>query len=138
MPKLDLLVAVDHFMTDSAALADMVLPACTIFEKKDLVAGMFLQLQRPVVAPEGESKSDWEIFAGLAARMGLGDYFAGAPEDYLREMIENDHPLLQGITLERLEREDAVLLNRPAAPYVGFSDFGSERRLVVSNFTKKN
>ena len=122
VPKLDLLVAVDHFMTDSAALADIVLPACTIFEKKDLVAGMFLQLQRPIVEPEGESKSDWEIFAGLAARMGLGDYFAGAPEDYLKEMIENDHPLLQGITLERLEREDAVLLNRPPAPYVGFSD----------------
>jgi molybdopterin-containing oxidoreductase family molybdopterin binding subunit len=54
--------------------------------------------------------------------MGMGDYFAGAPEDYLKEIIENDHPLLQGITLERLEREDAVLLNRPPAPYVGFSD----------------
>jgi molybdopterin-containing oxidoreductase family molybdopterin binding subunit len=122
VPKLDLLVVVDHFMTDTAALADVILPACTIFEKKDLVAGMFLQLQRPVVEPEGESKSDWEIFSGLAAHMGMGDYFAGAPEDYLKEMIENDHPLLQGITLERLEREDAVLLNRPPAPYVGFSD----------------
>jgi anaerobic dimethyl sulfoxide reductase subunit A len=122
VPKLDLLVAVDHFMTDSAVLADVVLPACTIFEKKDLVAGMFLQLQRPVVEPEGESKSDWEIFAGLASHMGLGEYFAGAPEQYLKAAIESDHPLLQGITLERLEREDAVLLNRSPAPYVGFSD----------------
>ncbi|HMF51568.1 MAG TPA: molybdopterin-dependent oxidoreductase, partial [Candidatus Saccharimonadales bacterium] len=55
VPKLDLVVVVDHFMTDSAALADVVLPACTIFAKKDLVAGMFLQLQRAVVKPEGES-----------------------------------------------------------------------------------
>jgi molybdopterin-containing oxidoreductase family molybdopterin binding subunit len=123
VPKLDLLVVVDHFMTDSAALADVVLPACTIFEKKDLVAGMFLQLQRRAVEPEGESKSDWDIFAGLAARMGLGEYFAGAAEQYLEEMIETDHPLLQGITLDRLEREDAVLLNRPRAPYVAFTDF---------------
>jgi anaerobic dimethyl sulfoxide reductase subunit A len=122
VPKLDLLVVVDHFMTDSAALADVVLPACTIFEKKDLVAGMFLQLQRAAVEPEGESKNDWDIFAGLSARMGLGEYFAGAPEQYLKEMIENDHPLLEGITLERLEREDAVLLNRPRAPYVAFTD----------------
>jgi len=123
VPKLDLLVVVDHFMTDSAALADVVLPACTIFEKKDLVAGMFLQLQRRTVEPEGESKSDWEIFTGLAARMGIGEFFTEAPEVYLREMIETDHPLLNGITLERLEREGAVLLNRPAAPYVGFADF---------------
>jgi anaerobic selenocysteine-containing dehydrogenase len=123
VPRLDLLVVVDHFMTDTADLADVVLPACTIFEKKDLVAGMFLQLQRPAVAPEGESKSDWDIFAGLADRMGVGEYFAGPPEQYLKEMIETDHPLLKGITLERLEREDAVLLNRPAKPYVAFTDF---------------
>jgi molybdopterin-containing oxidoreductase family molybdopterin binding subunit len=123
VPKLDFLVVVDHFMTDTAELADVVLPACTIFEKKDLVAGMFLQLQRPAVAPEGESKSDWDIFTDLAARMGVGEYFAGAPEEYLREMIETDHPLLKGITLDRLEREDAILLNRPPVPYVAFTDF---------------
>jgi anaerobic dimethyl sulfoxide reductase subunit A len=123
VPNLDLLVVVDHFMTDTAALADLVLPACTIFEKKDLVAGMFLQLQRRAAEPEGESKSDFDIFAGLATRMGVGDYFARAPEDYLREMLESDHPLLKGVTLERLEREDAVLLNRPTEPYVAFRDF---------------
>jgi len=123
VPKLDFLVVVDHFMTDTAELADVVLPACTIFEKKDLVAGMFLQLQRPAVAPEGESKSDWDIFTDLAARIGVGEYFAGAPEEYLREMIETDHPLLKGITLDRLEREDAILLNRPRVPYVAFTDF---------------
>jgi molybdopterin-containing oxidoreductase family molybdopterin binding subunit len=123
VPKLDLLVVVDHFMTDTAALADVVLPGCTIFEKKDLVAGMFLQLQRPAVEPEGESKSDWDIFAGLAARMGLEKYFAAPREEYLREMIETDHPLLKGITWDRLECEDAVLLNRPREPYVAFADF---------------
>jgi anaerobic selenocysteine-containing dehydrogenase len=123
VPKLDLLVVVDHFMTDTAALADVVLPACTIFEKKDLVAGMFLQLQRPAVPPQGESKSDWDIFAGLAARMGLEAYFAGTPDEYLKEIIETDHPLLKGITLERLEKEDAVLLNRPRKPYAAFTDF---------------
>ncbi|HEY7319840.1 MAG TPA: molybdopterin-dependent oxidoreductase [Candidatus Binatia bacterium] len=123
VPKLDLLVVVDLFMTDTAALADVVLPACTIFEKQDLVAGMFLQLQRRAVIPEGESKSDWDIFAGLAARMGIGHYFAAAPEHFLKEMIETDHPLLQGITLDRLESEDAVLLKRPLEPYVSFTDF---------------
>jgi len=123
LPKLELLVVVDQFMTDTAALADVVLPACSIFEKNDLIAGMFLQLQRRAVTPEGESKSDFDVFAGLARRLGMEKLFDRQPEDYLREMIETDHPLLNGITLERLQQEDALLLNRSRAPYVGFSDF---------------
>jgi anaerobic dimethyl sulfoxide reductase subunit A len=122
LPKLEMLVVVDQFMTDTAERADIVLPTCTIFEKNDLVAGMFLQLQRQAVEPSGESKSDFDIFAGLARRMGMAELFDRAPEEYLREMIETDHPLLEGITLDRLRREDAVLLNRSAAPYVGFAD----------------
>jgi molybdopterin-containing oxidoreductase family molybdopterin binding subunit len=123
VPKLELIVVVDQFMTDTAGVADIVLPAASIFEKNDLVAGMFLQLQRQAVEPEGESKADFDIFAGLAMRMGLGQHFDRQPEDYLREMVETDHPLLKGITLERLQSEDAVLLNRPSEPYVAFSDF---------------
>jgi len=122
LPKLEFIVAVDLFMTDTAAMADIVLPACSIFEKTDLIAGMFLQLQRRVVAPQGENKSDLEIMRGLAQRMELGQYFDRQPEDYLREMLDNDQPLLRGISLERLQCEGAVLLNRPAAPYIGFAD----------------
>jgi molybdopterin-containing oxidoreductase family molybdopterin binding subunit len=123
LPKLDLHVVVDQFMTDTAELGDIVLPACSIFEKTDLVAGMFLQLQRQAVAPEGESKADFDIFAGLARRMGLGRYFDRSQEDYLREICTSDHPLLQGITFDRLQREGAVFLNRPREPYVAFKDF---------------
>jgi anaerobic selenocysteine-containing dehydrogenase len=123
VPRLDLLVVVDQFMTDTAETADIVLPACSIFEKIDLVAGMFLQLQRRAVPPEGESKADFDIFAGLAARMDLGRYFDRPAEDYLREMCAADHPLLRGITFERLQREDAVFLNRPREPYIAFKDF---------------
>jgi molybdopterin-containing oxidoreductase family molybdopterin binding subunit len=122
VPKLELIVVVDHFLTDTAEMADIVLPACSIFEKNDLVAGMFLQLQRQVVEPEGESKADFDIFAGLAQRLGLGQYFDRPQEEYLREMCESDHPLLEGITFDRLQREDAVFLNRPPEPYVAFKD----------------
>jgi molybdopterin-containing oxidoreductase family molybdopterin binding subunit len=123
VPKLELIVVVDQFMTDTAALADIVLPACSIFEKDDLVAGMFLQLQRQAVVPEGECKADFDIFAGLARRMGLGRYFDRSQEEYLREMFKSDHPLFRGITLDRLQREGAVFLNRPREPYVAFKDF---------------
>jgi len=123
VPGLDLIVVVDQFMTDTAETADIVLPACSIFEKTDLVADMFLQLQHRAVAPEGESKADFDIFAGLATRMDLGRYFDRPAEDYLREMCATDHPLLRGITLDRLQREDVVFLNRPRQPYVAFKDF---------------
>jgi molybdopterin-containing oxidoreductase family molybdopterin binding subunit len=123
LPRLELIVVADQFMTDTAEAADIVLPACSIFEKTDLVAGMFLQLQRRAVTPEGESKADFDIFAGLAARMGLGHYFDWPAEDYLREICASDHPLLRNISFDRLQREDAVLLNRPPAPYVAFTDF---------------
>ena len=122
VPQLELIVVVDHFMTDTAEAADIVLPACTIFERLDLVPGMFLQLQQKAVEPEGESKSDFDILAGLARRMGLGAYFDRNPEEYLREMLATDHPLLAGVTLERLRREHAVFLNRPQEPYVSFRD----------------
>ena len=122
LPKLELIVVVDHFMTDTAELADIVLLACTIFEKLDLVAGNFFQLQQQAVEPEGESKSDFDIFAGLAKQMGLGAYFNRQPEDYLKEMLAGQHPLLEGVTLERLQNEAAVFLNRPREPYVSFRD----------------
>jgi molybdopterin-containing oxidoreductase family molybdopterin binding subunit len=122
VPRLELIVVVDQFMTDTAETADIVLPACSIFEKNDLVAGMFLQLQHRAVEPEGESKADFDIFAGLARRMDLGQYFNRPAEDYLREMCATDHPLLRSITLDRLQREEAVFLNRPREPYVAFKD----------------
>ena len=47
VPQLEFLVVSEHFMTASAELADLVLPAATIFERLDLIPGMFLQLQQP-------------------------------------------------------------------------------------------
>jgi molybdopterin-containing oxidoreductase family molybdopterin binding subunit len=123
IPRLEFLVVSEHFMTASAELADIVLPAATIFERLDLIPGIFLQLQQPAVAPEGESKSEFDIFAGLAERMGVGEWFRRAPEAYLDETLAVKHPLLEGITLDRLRREGAVFLNRPPEPYVAFRNY---------------
>ncbi len=123
VPRLEFLVVSEHFMTASAELADLVLPAATIFERLDLVPGIFLQLQQPAVAPEGESKSEFDIFAGLAERMGFGEYFRHPPEEYLEEVLAAKDPLLEGITLDRLRREGAIFLNRSAEPYVAFRDY---------------
>ncbi len=123
IPRLEFLVVSEHFMTASADLADLVLPAATIFERLDLIPGIFVQLQQPAVAPEGESKSEFDIFKGLAERMGFGELFGEAPEYYLEEALRSTDPLLEGITLDRLRREGPVLMNSPAEPYVSFRDY---------------
>ena len=123
IPQLEFLIVSEHFMTASAELADLVLPAATIFERLDLIPGMFLQLQQPAVAPEGESQSDFDIFKGLAERMGFGALFQETPEHYLEQALISKDVLLEGITFDRLRREGAVLLNRPVEPYVSFRDY---------------
>jgi anaerobic selenocysteine-containing dehydrogenase len=80
---LDFFAHVDLFMTPTAELADVVLPASTPFEREALKIGFessaeaqsFVQLRRAIVPPEGESRADTEIVFELACRMGLGGYF---------------------------------------------------------------
>ena len=63
LPKLELVVAVDMFMTTSAQYADFVLPVCSPYEWNDLAASIgegsqdYLQLQKKVIEPLHESKS---------------------------------------------------------------------------------
>jgi anaerobic selenocysteine-containing dehydrogenase len=70
----DLFVCVhEQFMTETAAMADVVLPATTFLEHDDLYtagAHTFLQLHRPVVPPYGEARSNHEVHCALAERLG--------------------------------------------------------------------
>jgi anaerobic selenocysteine-containing dehydrogenase len=77
LKKLDFLVDVDIFMTDSARIADVVLPACTSLERSELkiYAQRHVIWTEPAVKPQWESRSDAEIIFELAKRM--------TPEDSL-------------------------------------------------------
>jgi len=70
----DLFVCVhEQFMTETAAMADIVLPATTFLEHDDMYtagAHTFLQLHRAVVPPYGECRSNHEVHCGLAERLG--------------------------------------------------------------------
>ena len=82
--RLGLMVVMDHYMTATAELADLVLPAASPFEKPQLItaAGPFgpdkpvwhLSLRRQIVDP-GEPRSDWWFWKALAERMGYGAHF---------------------------------------------------------------
>jgi anaerobic selenocysteine-containing dehydrogenase len=67
-------VVLDHFMTDTARYADIVLPATTQLEHFDVVGAWghhYLSVNLPAVPPQGEAKSHGEVMRLLAPRLGL-------------------------------------------------------------------
>ena len=90
LKKLDFLAVSDFFMTPTAALADIVLPAATSLEYDSVVAPPyypFAQVQQKVVQI-GECRSDFEITNGLASRLGLQDLFWNNSNDLLDEVLK--------------------------------------------------
>jgi anaerobic selenocysteine-containing dehydrogenase len=125
-------VVLEQFQTDTADYADVVLPVTTFLENTDLYIAYghyHLQLARRALPAPGECKSNVEIFRLLAARMGFDDpCFAETEDDMIRGLLGSGHPFLQGITLERLDRERSVRLNvSPAGqPFLPFANgFGT-------------
>jgi anaerobic selenocysteine-containing dehydrogenase len=116
-------VTLDHFLTDTAAFSDYVLPATTFLEHSDIYFAYghyYLQLARPAVAPPGEAKPNTEIFRLLAARMGLTDpCFRDTDDDLLLQALDTSSPYLEGISLALLEREHSIRLNIPVTPLAG-------------------
>ncbi|WP_127575983.1 molybdopterin-containing oxidoreductase family protein [Paenibacillus barengoltzii] len=106
----------DLFLTDTTKYADIVLPATSSFENTDLYGSYwhhYIQLQEPVIAPQGESKSNVETFKLLAAAMGFDDdAFRDTEEDMIRQALDFKHnPYLEGVTLEKLKEQRFVKLN---------------------------
>jgi anaerobic selenocysteine-containing dehydrogenase len=75
LKKLDFLVNVDIFMTDTARLSDVILPACTSFERSELkvYTDKYIVWTRRVIEPLGESRSDADIIFDLAKRLAPDD-----------------------------------------------------------------
>jgi anaerobic selenocysteine-containing dehydrogenase len=116
-------VVLDQFQTDTADYADILLPVTTFLEHTDLYLAYghyYLQMARPALPPPGETKSNVEIFRLLAHAMGFTDScFNDSEDDMIRQTLDSGHPFLDGITLERLDREHFVRLNIPE-PFVPF------------------
>ncbi|EDP64876.1 formate dehydrogenase alpha subunit [alpha proteobacterium BAL199] len=108
LEMLEHLVVQDIFLTETAAFADVVLPASAFPEKTGTVTNTNRQVQmgRQALPPPGEARQDWWIVQEIAKRMGLGWNYAG-PSEVFAEMAQV-MPSLANITWERLEREDAV------------------------------
>ncbi len=113
--KLDFVVCNDANITPSGLFADVLLPACTHFERHDVALPWYkghYYIHRPkVIEPLGESKTDFQIFTELAYRLGFGetynprsqrDYFHNADatdEAYLEDWWTNKVMAHQGVTM---------------------------------------
>ncbi len=118
-------VVMDHFQTDTADYADFILPATTQLEHWDLhrsYGHLYLTLNRPAIAPLGQSLANSEIFRRLAAALGYADpCFQESDEEILRALIERQqHPTYAGITWDRLLQDGYARLNLPQ-PYLPFA-----------------
>jgi len=118
-------VVLDHFITDTAMYADIVLPATTQLEHWDVhlaYGHYYVSLNQPSIAPVGESLPNSEIFRRLAARMGLADpMFRDSDETMIRQALASGHQHLEGITFERLLEHGWARLNLPT-PFAPYAD----------------
>ncbi|HEX4576547.1 MAG TPA: molybdopterin-dependent oxidoreductase [Edaphobacter sp.] len=107
----------EQFFTDTADYADVLLPAPTFLEVKDVQGAyghLFAQVSERAIAPLGEAKSNVALFGELGRRMGFAEACFDDREDALIDQaLTTDHPWFAGITRERLEREGHVPLQLP-------------------------
>ncbi len=131
LKRTDLFTVVhEQFFTDTTDYADILLPATTFFEQKDLVKAyghFFLQVSQQAIDPRGECRSNVELFRELALRMGFDDAcFRETVDEMIDAALASGAPQLAGITRERLEREPQVRLNlhgdESDKPWLPFAD----------------
>ena len=107
----------EQFFTDTADYADVLLPAPTFLETRDVQGSyghLFAQVSTQAIAPLGEVRDNVAVFAELARRMGFDDAcFSDSVDDLIDQSLATSHPWFAGITRERLEREGHVPLALP-------------------------
>jgi anaerobic selenocysteine-containing dehydrogenase len=120
-------VVLEHFQTDTADWADIVLPATTQLEHWDVMLSYghhYVSLNRPAIGPVGESLPNSEIFRRLAARMGLS-HPSLADDDLtmIRQALASTHEKMKGVTLDTLLETGWTRLNVPT-PFLPYADGG--------------
>lgn len=109
LEKLDFLVVIDLFMTETAEMADIVLPACSFMERSGVgyvyavTSSMpYIILRKRVIQPLGECWSDWKFWCELGRKMGYEDLFPWQTDE---EVVE--HWLKPtGLTIKQLTEQN--------------------------------
>jgi formate dehydrogenase major subunit len=146
LAALDHLVVQDIFLTETAYLADVVLPASAFAEKNGTFTNTdrLVQMGRQAIDPPGEARQDLWIIQEMARQLGL-DWQYGHVSEVFDEM-RHTMPSIGGITWDRLEREHAVTYpcvkeGDPGDPVVFVHDFprsGGRARFVPADIIPAN
>jgi formate dehydrogenase major subunit len=106
--SLDFLVVQDIFLTETAALADVVLPAASYAEKDGTFANSErrVQLIQPAIAPLGNSKPDYQILLEVMGKLGYENNLS-SPEEIMAE-IASLTPQYAGVTYAKIRRQGGV------------------------------
>jgi anaerobic selenocysteine-containing dehydrogenase len=118
MMRPDLFTVVhEQFFTDTTDYADVVLPAPTFLEVKDVQGAyghLYAQINQRAIAPLGEAWSNVRLFGELARRMGFAEAcFRDTEDELIDQALATKDPWFAGITRERLEREGHVAMALP-------------------------
>jgi anaerobic dimethyl sulfoxide reductase subunit A len=133
--KVEFIVVQDNFLTPTGMFADIILPACTQFETWGVEDGWKygdeVILQPKLVEPPGESKSDYQICADLAERLGIREAFTeGRDEkdwvDYCLQVFRSTrYPELPTLD-EFIEKNLGAWSNPVTNPKIAFADFRAD------------
>ncbi len=103
--QLDFLVVQDIFLTETAKLADVVLPSACFAEKDGTFSNTERRVQRvrKAVEPPGESREDWRIVCDVATHMGYAMSYADSRQ--IMDELRSVTPSYAGISYERIDRQ---------------------------------
>jgi anaerobic selenocysteine-containing dehydrogenase len=108
----------EQFFTDTTDYADIVLPATTFLEHKELMGAyghLYAQISQQAIAPLGEARSNVALFAALGQQMFPDEpAFRDGDDELIAQALDVEHPWLAGVSKERLESEGHVALALPA------------------------
>lgn len=108
-------VVSEHFITDTAHYADIILPATTQLEQEDIMFSwghLYLSFNNQAIEPLGEAVPNTELFRRLAATMGFDDpFFQRSDAQMIEDSLDWSAPALEGIRLEELRETGYARLN---------------------------
>ncbi len=133
LEQLEPLVVIDFFMSQTAELADVVLPGTVWCEDEGTTTNLEGRVIRikSAAAPPGEARTDWEIMCAIADRMGRGAFFpfrtAREIFDELRVASKGGHADYYGITWEKIDAQQGVFWPCPTLDHPGTPRLFTER-----------
>ncbi|WP_263706009.1 assimilatory nitrate reductase catalytic subunit NasC [Shouchella tritolerans] len=125
LKKLKFLVAVDLFVSETAQLADLILPSTSYLEDEGTMTNVEgrVTLREASMAPYGEARHDWQIICNIAAALGKGNDFSySCAEDIFTELrmaSKGGIADYYGITYERLRKEKGIFWPCPSLEHPG-------------------